>query len=260
MNSYCLRSNPRKDLIISTIHKNANSILSKKKKINKVKVIGDIIESCKVCPSYKSNYNVKLFKILSKSYATAIFKICNDWIHYNNSTSNIESISKQTISFNYDDNNKINLIFQPYNDGSKFLKNGACIFHISKNIKVTKNDIKYFNFEINRIKNLLIKSFNELIVLTNYKFFRHFSYTLPITFNDILNINEDMHFDSSKKAWIMKFEINSFILSSNCGKWRPYYIAKEIDTINDSILEYNKKEIESFSKDGYFVKRAAWNY
>ena len=142
MSSYCLRSNPRKDIIISTIHKNANSILSgKKNKINKIKVVGDIIESCKIRPSYESKYNVKLFKILSKSYATAIHKICNDWVHS-------KHISKQTISFNYDNDSKINLIFQPYNDGTSWSKNGACIFHIPKNIKVTKNDIKYFNFEI----------------------------------------------------------------------------------------------------------------
>jgi hypothetical protein len=261
MSSYCLRSNPRKDIIISTIHKNANSILSgKKNKINKIKVIGDIIESCKIRPSYESKYNVKLFKILSKSYATAIFKICNDWYHYNNSSFNFKPISKQTISFNYDNNSKINLIFQPYNDGENWLKNGACIFHIPKNIKVTKNDIKYFTFEIIRIKNLLIKSFNELMVITNNKFYRNFSKVLPLTFNDILNINQDMHFDSDKKTWIMKFQINPFILSSNHGTWRPYYIAREIDNINDSISEYNKKEIESFIKDGFDVKTAVWNY
>ena len=254
MSSYCLRSNPRKDIIISTIHKNANSISSgKKNKINKIKVIGDIIESCKIRPSYESKYNVKLFKILSKSYATAIYKICNDWVHF-------EHITKQTISFNYDNDSKINLIFQPYNDGTSWPKNGACIFHIPKNIKVTNNDIKYFNFEIIRIKNLLIKSFNELLFLTNNKFYRHFLKALPLTFNDILNINQDMHFDSNKKAWIMKFQINSFIFSPNHGIWRPYHIAREIDTINDSISEYNKKEIESFINNGFIVKTAVWNY
>ena len=133
-------------------------------------------------------------------------------------------------------------------------------------MKFSDSTKKVIRNEFEKVRQLLVQNFNEIIAASGGKWFREFDG--PITPRKILGLSWDLYHHVESNTWRLKFKPGDHIGAVDGGHWIPYDVMRIYDESSEKVEVYackmTKEQLIKMYADNFrycgFMVENAQNY
>lgn len=210
-----------------------------------------------ISKSEPKNYNKDLVELMKKIYAKIIVDICNIRKHDEDGGCDIDCVGTKVIDkFDYRGKN-VSVIYMPLT-GDTWCEEAGFSVYFPDTVKFSDSTLKMIKIEFVKIRELLVKNFNEIRELSGGKWYEQPKE--PINPRHILGLCYDLYYSKDQEHWKLKFTPGTSIGAPDGGRWIPY----DVNLICNPSFSQDKKELfglygKMYSEYGVFVSEAS-NY
>jgi len=202
-----------------------------------------------------TNYNKDLVNFTKEIYARIIVDICNYRKHDEDGGCNFDCIGRyDSQDFKYKEN-IVKLVYMPLTGRDGICEEALYSVNFPPSVKFSESTKKMIRIEFEKVRELLVKNFNEIRELTGGKWFEQLKE--PIHPRRILGLQYDLYFVKEKQGNLkMKFNPGNTCYAPDGGRWIPYDVKNIYSSMEETREEMNNMYAEIFKDYGYSVVMA----